>query len=105
MKRTGPLHAMTRIALYASVILVCVYSFFPIYWMALSSTRAQSELFTRVSLKPGPLDWESYRSLLELTDYTRQFANSLVVALATVAITMVCSVLIAYAVTRLRFRG
>lgn len=105
MKRTGPLHAMSRIALYAAVILVCVYSFFPIYWMALSSTRAQSELFTRVSLKPGPLDWESYRSLLELTDYTRQFGNSLVVALATVAITMVCSVLIAYAVTRLRFRG
>jgi multiple sugar transport system permease protein len=105
MNRTGLRRGLGRVALYAAVILVCVYSFFPIYWMALSSTRAQSELFTRVSLKPGPLDWESYRSLLELTDYTQQFVNSLVVALATVVITIVCSLLIAYAVTRLRFRG
>jgi len=105
MSRRGPAQALRRIFLYAGVVLVCAYSFFPIYWMMLSSTRAQNELFTRVSLMPGPFHWESYQSLLQLTDYPNQFANSLIVALATVVITMFCSVLIAYAVTRLKFRG
>lgn len=94
-----------RLFLAGCVALICLYSFFPIYWMMLSSTRSQAELFTRVSLVPGPFDWESYRSLLQLTDYPSHFLNSLIVGFATVFITMVCSVLIAYAVTRLNFRG
>ena len=98
-------HALRRMALYLGVLVVTLYSVFPIYWMTLSSTRPQQDLFTKTSLVPWPIDWESYRSLLELTDYPRQFANSLVVAVVTVAVTMVFSILIAYALTRLRFRG
>ena len=104
-RNLGFAHALRRMALYLGVAVVTLYSVFPIYWMALSSTRPQQDLFTRTSLVPWPIDWESYRSLLELTDYPRQFANSLLVALATVTITMVFSILIAYALTRLRFRG
>lgn len=101
----GFAHALRRMALYLGVLVVTLYSVFPIYWMALSSTRPQQDLFTKTSLVPWPIDWESYRSLLELTDYLRQFANSLVVAVVTVTLTMVFSILIAYALTRLRFRG
>lgn len=104
-RRTGAKHILGRIALYAAVLMVSLYSFFPIYWMALSSTRAQQDLFTKVSLIPGPLDWESYKSLLQLTDYPTQFANSLIVASITVVVTVVCSIFIAYSVTRLQFRG
>ena len=104
-RNLGFAHALRRMALYLGVAVVTLYSVFPIYWMALSSTRPQQDLFTRTSLVPWPIDWESYRSLLELPDYPRQFANSLLVALATVTITMVFSILIAYALTRLRFRG
>jgi len=104
-RRTGAKHILGRIALYAAVLLVSLYSFFPIYWMALSSTRAQADLFTKVSLVPGPLDWESYKSLLQLTDYPVQFANSLIVASVTVVVTVVCSIFIAYSLTRLHFRG
>lgn len=98
-------YAMRRIALYLGVLAVTVYSAFPIYWMALSSTRPQQDLFTKTSLVPWPVSWDSYRSLLELTDYPSQFANSLIVAVATVVVTMACSILIAYALTRLKFRG
>lgn len=104
-RRTGTKHIIGRIALYAAVLLVSLYSFFPIYWMALSSTRAPQDLFTKVSLIPGPLDWESYRNLLQLTDYPIQFVNSLIVASITVVVTVVCSIFIAYSVTRLQFRG
>lgn len=96
---------LRRLVLGFSVLLIVLYSAFPIYWMAISSTRPAVDLFSRATLNPFPLDWEAYSSLLQFTDYGRQFANSMVVALATVAVTMVCSILIAYALTRLRFRG
>ena len=35
----GPAHALRRMALYLGVLVVTLYSVFPIYWMALSSTR------------------------------------------------------------------
>ena len=94
-----------RAVLYTLLLLTVVYSFFPVYWMLVSSLRDPRTLYASQSLLPGPFSLENYSTLLELTDYPTWFWNSLVVALATVVITIVLSVLIAYAVTRLRFRG
>lgn len=94
-----------RLALYLAAIVIAIYSAFPIYWMVVSSLRDPTSLFSRVSLLPGPLTLDSYRNLLELTDYPTHFVNSVIVAVITVLVTMVFSVMIAYAVTRQRIRG
>lgn len=94
-----------RIALYVSALVISVYSAFPIYWMIVSSFRTPDTIFRETSLLPGPFTLEYYSNLLELTDYPSQLVNSLIVALSTVCITMVFSVIIAYAVTRQRIRG
>ena len=39
-----------RVGLYVAVILICIYSFFPIYWMILSSLRPPEKLFLDTSL-------------------------------------------------------
>jgi multiple sugar transport system permease protein len=88
-----------------AALAIAAWSLFPIYWMVVSSFRAPSALFTHPSLVPGPFSLESYETLLQLTDYPVQFRNSLVVASAVVAITIVLSVMIAYAVTRFRVPG
>jgi len=54
---------------------------------------------------PGPFTLEYYRNLLELTDYPTHFMNSVIVAVVTVVVTMIFSIMIAYAVTRQRIRG
>lgn len=90
---------------YPLVLLTLAYSFFPIYWMVVSSLRDQATLYGTQDLLPGPFTLDNYATLLELTDYPTWFQNSMIVAFSTVAITIVLSVLIAYAVTRLRFRG
>jgi ABC-type glycerol-3-phosphate transport system permease component len=72
--------------------------------MLVSSLRDERALFVRPTLMPGPFSLSSYRNLLELTDYPTQFVNSLVVALAVVSVTVVISVLMAYALTRMRVR-
>lgn len=96
----------SRIGLWSGLTLLTVWSFLPIYWMVLSSLRLPSELFRDPSLVPSwPLSFDSYRQLLETTDYLTQFMNSVVVALCVVAITLVISIIVAYTITRYRMRG
>jgi ABC-type glycerol-3-phosphate transport system permease component len=94
-----------RLGIYLAAVIIAIYSAFPIYWMVISSLREPTSLLTRVSLLPGPFTLEYYSNLLELTDYPTHFVNSVIVAVVTVAVTMVFSVMIAYAVTRQRIRG
>jgi len=97
--------SLWRIGLYLLVILISVYSFFPIYWMIISGTKAPTHLFSSPSLVPGPFTWEYYTMLFQVTYFPIQFMNSIIVALGTVGITMVTSVMIAYAVSRYRIKG
>jgi multiple sugar transport system permease protein len=96
---------LSRLGLYLAAIVIAVWSFFPIYWMLLSSFRGQSDLFSAPSLWPSHFVLGNYRQLLRLSDYEQQFWNSLIVAASVVAITLVFSVVIAYALTRLKFPG
>ncbi|GAA4015397.1 carbohydrate ABC transporter permease [Actimicrobium antarcticum] len=101
--RSLPLRAMTLVA----AAILGLWSFFPIYWMVVSSLRPERDLFQSPTLIPKSIDWKftSYRNLLELTDYPVQFANSVQVALSVVVITLLISVVIAYVVTRYRVPG
>ena len=103
MKRSRTARALTLIA----AALLGLWSFFPIYWMVVSSLRPERDLFAQPKLIPDRIDWKftSYHNLLELTDYPLQFANSVVVALTVVVITLFVSVIIAYVVTRYRIPG
>ena len=92
----------SRVGLIAAVVLTVIYSFFPVYWMLVTSVREPSALYRDVSLLPGPFSLESYETLLAATDYPVWFLNSVIVALGTVSITLVLSILIAYSVTRLQ---
>ena len=73
--------------------------------MLISSLREPSVLYNRISLLPGPFSIQSYTQLLESTEFATWFLNSVLVACGTVAVTLVLSVIIAYALTRLRIPG
>ncbi len=88
-----------------AALAIAAWSLFPIYWMLVSSFRDPQHLFARPTLLPGALSLENYATLLQITDYPEQFRNSVIVASAVVAITLVCSVMIAYAVVRFRVPG
>ncbi len=103
MARARPLPR--RLGLSIAALVIALYSAFPIYWMVVSSLREPTELLTNISLIPQTWTLESYRNLLELTDYPTHFLNSVIVAVVSVVVTMVFSVMIAYAVTRQRIRG
>ncbi len=97
--------SIRQVIVYALVIIISVYSFFPIYWMFISSCRAYRQLFSSISLIPGPFSLKSYVNLLSMTKYVINFKNSVWVALITTGVTLICSTLMAYIVTRYRLRG
>lgn len=96
---------LKKIVIYTIVIIISIYSFFPIYWMFVSSIRSYSELYRASSLIPHSFSLDSYINLLQHTKYLTNFKNSLFVAFSTTAITLVCSILMAYVFARYQMRG
>jgi multiple sugar transport system permease protein len=80
---------------------------FPFYWMATVSFKPTNDLF---ELKYNPF-WiqhftiENYLYLFRDTDFPSWVQNTLIVSIASTTISLACSVLIGYALARLRFPG
>jgi multiple sugar transport system permease protein len=93
---------------YMALIPFLVFFLFPLYWMLLTSFKQDSEI---TSLKGIPLILNSaptldhYKFILFETRYIQWFWNSFQIAAVVTIITMVVSVLGAYAISRLRFFG
>lgn len=93
---------------YLALVPFLVFFLFPLYWMLLTSFKQDSEI---TSLKGIPLIINSaptldhYKFILFETRYVQWFWNSFQIAAVVTIITMVVSVLGAYAISRLRFFG
>jgi multiple sugar transport system permease protein len=84
---------------------------FPFFWMVSSSFKTGAEIAARVpTLLPGEFRLDSYQELFNPAwDHFQNFAvnviNSLIVAIPTALIAVILSMMGAYAIARLRFRG
>jgi len=80
---------------------------FPFYWMAITAVKPDAELLSREGnpfwvVKPT---LAHIKKLLFVTAYPDWLWNTIVVSVASTVISIFCSVLAAYAIERLRFRG
>jgi multiple sugar transport system permease protein len=80
---------------------------FPFYWMAITAVKPDAELLSREGnpfwvIKPT---LAHIKKLLFDTAYPDWLWNTIVVSVASTIISIFCSVLAAYAIERLRFRG
>jgi multiple sugar transport system permease protein len=100
--------AVTLMVCYALIGAFMVFFLFPPYWMAITSFKTNQEI---ESLSGIPLIIQQgatlthYRDLFAKTDFMTYFRNSVLVTIPTVLISMFISVLAAYALSRLGFRG
>ena len=81
---------------------------FPFYWMAITAVKPDNQLTDYANHSPfwvvGPT-LEHMRYLLFETTYPRWMWNTIIVSVASTAISLVASVFAAYAIERLRFKG
>lgn len=93
-------------AAYAVLMAVVAFVLFPIFWMASSSFKPQTELFAR-NITMLPVEWtlESYRTVWQGTAFPSYFWNSFKVAALSTLCSVVISMYAAYAIARIRFAG
>ncbi|HTS20548.1 MAG TPA: carbohydrate ABC transporter permease [Casimicrobiaceae bacterium] len=95
------------VTLYLPLAVFLVVLLFPFYWMAMTAFKPDAELLSR----DGNPFWISnptlahVKKLLFETQYPEWLWNTLLVSIVSTFISIVCSVLAAYAIERLRYRG
>jgi ABC-type glycerol-3-phosphate transport system permease component len=87
------------------LLLLLIFSTFPLFWTLASSFRPEADLFGGASLFPRTLTVEHYRALWNRREFWLPIRNSLIVAGATTLFCLILGSFAAYAIARLRFRG
>lgn len=89
------------------IVLACSILFiFPVYWMAITSLKAVSEVFALPPVWwPDKLLWSNYKEALSLFPFVKYAINTLKITLPVTVGTTISSSLVAYGFGRLRWPG
>ena len=91
-----------RVIMYAGLILWLAVNLFPVYWMFTFSLKSNAEIFgENVVGLPRQWLWSNYTAAISTGNMPRYFLNSIIVAVATIVITLVVALMGTFALTRL----
>ena len=99
------LAAASRVALVILTSLMLSFVLGPFVWQLITAVTPTPQLVTLPPLLPWPPTWEHVAAVLASPGFVRVFANSLVVATATVGLSLLIGLPAAYALARLDLRG
>jgi multiple sugar transport system permease protein len=94
---------------YLPLTLFIVWLLFPFYWMVITTVRPDSELYRPWNARNYQPFWtanptfEHVQLLIEETLFGRWLWNTMLIALVSTAISLVCGVFAGYALSRLKF--
>lgn len=94
-----------KVFTYACLILLAILILFPIYYMAIISLKLPRDIYRLPSLLPLRPTLSNYEQLFSQYGYLINIRNSLIVASLSTLISVFISVLAAYSLVRLRYRG
>jgi multiple sugar transport system permease protein len=100
--------ARRMVTIYLPLAIFVIVLLFPFYWMAITAVKPDYEMYNYAKYNPF---WvfsptlENIRKLLFETDYPRWLMVTMGVATASMFLSIFASVLAAYAIERLRFKG
>jgi multiple sugar transport system permease protein len=96
------------VTLYLPLGLIVLILLFPFYWMALTAIKPDEQLLDMDKVSPFWTTAPTLKHLQKLlfeTHYPQWLWNTMFVAISATVISIVASVLAAYAIVRLRYRG
>ncbi|NQD65006.1 carbohydrate ABC transporter permease [Bacillus haikouensis] len=89
---------------FLCVILVAIFLFLPIFWIALTAFKPESEVYTTSIFFQATLD--NFKAVFSSSfDLGKYYSNSIIVVLFTLIITIPVSVLASYSLSRFKMRG
>ncbi|WBV44526.1 carbohydrate ABC transporter permease [Pseudoroseomonas cervicalis] len=98
------MRTLSRLGFALLLLAIAAFALFPFYYALVSSFRSGSALFVP-ALWPEALDPRNYQLVFTQQDFGRTILNSVLVAGAVVAASMLLALGAAYALGRVRFRG
>ena len=95
-----------QILLYAFLITMAIIVIFPFYWMIISSLKSTVEYRLPVpTLFPKEIMWGNYVEAFSAANLGRLFLNTVFVGVVSTILSLVITVLSAFAFARLEFKG
>ncbi|MDE6677329.1 MAG: carbohydrate ABC transporter permease, partial [Clostridia bacterium] len=97
-----------QIGLYAFLIVMALIVLFPFYWMLISSLKTVNEYNASVpTLWPQQFKWSNYAVAFDADGLNlgRLFLNTCIVGIVSTILSLIVTVLSAYAFARLEFKG
>lgn len=100
------IHMLKRTLFYFTAFILVVLSFFPLYWLFITSIKPINEMFSMppkfITLNPLI---DHYVEVFRAQPFELYYGNSLLVAAYTLVICLVFGSMLGYAVSRLQFKG
>ena len=96
------------VTLYIPLFVILIVLLFPFYWMALTSIKPDEQLINMDKFNPFWVVHPTFKHISKLlfeTQYPRWLWNTMYVAVGATTLSIIASVLAAYAIVRLRFKG
>ncbi|NCD33993.1 MAG: carbohydrate ABC transporter permease [Spartobacteria bacterium] len=93
------------VARYALLIFISLLFLFPLVWIILTSLKSEVEVRSSTDILPHSWLWRNYIDAWKSTNFTRQFLNSMVMAVSVTCGQIFTSALAGYAFARLKFMG
>ena len=100
------MHIIVQIVLYAFLAAMALIVLFPFYWMLNSSLKELAEYKLSVpTLWPQRIMWSNYIEAFNTANLGRLFLNTAYVGIVSTLLSLVITVLSAFAFARLEFKG
>ena len=91
---------------YVVILVSLIFFILPMLWIIYTSFRTQASIFTGDVISPlGEYTLENYQTILSVTDFITFFLNSFKIASVVTLLSLFCSVIAAYALSRFDFKG
>ena len=95
-----------QILLYTFLVAMAIIVVFPFYWMIISSLKTTVEYRLPIpTLFPKDIMWSNYAEAFTAANLSRLFVNTMIVGLVSTILSLVITVLSAFAFARLEFKG
>lgn len=105
-QRQKVMKVLAKIAVYAFLLVMAVIVLFPFYWMIISSLKSLEEYKLSIpTFFPKEIHWENYAKAFETANLWTLFKNTVYVGVVSTALSLVITVLSAFAFARLEFKG
>ncbi len=94
------------IGTYLFLFVMAIVVLFPFYWMLISSVKSVEEYNRAIpTLWPEVIHWDNYAQALVAANLENVFVNTIYVGLVSTVLSLIITVLCAFAFARLEFKG